>query len=108
MSRHSIYYVGNSMLARLDGLRDNAGDYQSDATVTIESITDADGVEVEGASFPLSMGYVSDTDGRYEAALPDDLEVTDGAWYDATIKAIGADGSVLTVVERIRAAVRRA
>ena len=88
MTHFSKMYVDNSHTIRLDGLVDASGSYVNDATVTMESFTDKAGNAVSGVSVPLTMAYVATSNGRYEGALSESLEISRQKVYTATVKAI--------------------
>ena len=106
MSRHSTLYVGNTSVLRLTGLRDQDGEAQVGATVTLESFADRSGVDVSGISLPAVFSDIGG--GTYELQIEDDLGAIAGTWYTARIRAVSATGAVLVADERVRAAVRRA
>ena len=108
MSKHSIAYVGNTLIAEVGGLRDDAGQYQNDAVVTIETIIDRNGEQISGIVFPVSLSYVGSSNGTYRAAIGATVGFEAEKWYTATFKAVAGSGAVMIVKERIRAQVRRA
>ena len=108
MSDHSIAYVGNTLVAEVAGLMDDDGDYQNDATVTLESVVDQKGVAVSGITVPLAMNYVASSNGTYRATISKDAAFTAERWYVATFKAVASSGAVMVIEERVRAQKRRA
>ena len=105
----SVFYVGNSAIARVDSLRDEDGNYVNDATVTLESFTnEAGGGAVGGVTTPLTLSYVAGTNGRYEAALSHSLAVTPGEWYVGVFRAVTSGGLRGQWTERVRAQTRSA
>lgn len=83
MSNHSPLYINNSMLAVVEGLRDNHGTLIEDGTVVVTDLVTKSGVQVGGIILPLTMDHVGE--GRYEAVIPP-LSVPQGLYY-ATIRA---------------------
>lgn len=80
-------YVGNTNLLELIGLTDQITDqFINDATVT-GTIVDSEGNEVDGVVWPLSMPYVSGSDGDYRASVSDDAEFIAGNCYIAQVTA---------------------
>lgn len=80
-------FVGNTCLLELVELLDTqTGGYINDATVTV-TIVDSDGNEVSGETFPLTMSYVSSSDGLYRCTLLHGLGFTAGHTYTAQITA---------------------
>jgi hypothetical protein len=62
-----------------------AGDYVNDATVTVTLYKDETGNEVSGETWPLSMSYVTSSNGDYEATLSDLLSLREGRSYVAVV-----------------------
>jgi hypothetical protein len=58
---HALY-VGSDMLLRLLGLRDAVGVYQDGATVQA-TVMDADGTEVSGQTWPVTMSSIRNSAG---------------------------------------------
>lgn len=82
-------FVANTNVLELIGLRSNINDtYINDATVTV-TIKDADGVEVTGETWPLTMDYVAASNGNYRAILVDGLALVGKRKYVAYISADG-------------------
>lgn len=107
MPKSSKIYIGNTSVARLSGLVDEAGAYQNDATVTLESLVHRDtGAAVSNLTTPAGMSYVAASNGVYEVAIPNDVGVVEGEWYEATFQAISSSGDYGTWTEPMRA-VRR-
>ena len=86
-----VAYVLSDNEIMLDGLALSDGTYQNDATVTV-TLYDSAGVEVTGESWPLSMAYVSASDGDYKATLADTLGVTENKKYRAVVTAVASSG----------------
>jgi len=83
-------YIANDNTVVLDGLRDVDDAYINDATVAVEDVIDADGATVAGISLPLSMPYVTDSNGKYRATLQDTAEFVADAPYTAIVTVDGA------------------
>ncbi len=82
-------FVANDNILTLDGLTNTAtASYINDATVQV-TVKDSNGTPVTGESWPLAMGYVSASNGKYRAVLQDTLSVTVGANYTAEITVDG-------------------
>ena len=89
MASVEIYYVGNDNVIVLDELTNSAtAAYINDATVTV-TVKDSAGVNVVGETWPLAMGYVSASNGKYRAVLQDTLSMTADRAYVAHIDAAG-------------------
>lgn len=81
-------YKDNDNLVSVVGLTNVAGDaYVNDATVTLVSLTDSGGDEVSGVSWPLTLSYVSGSDGNYRGVIDAAAELTAGATYTGTVTA---------------------
>lgn len=77
MAEIETLYIENDNLIRLSGLRDGAHEiYLNGATVTVTLVDAASGEEIDGETWPLTMDYISGTDGSYHAILPYDLALT--------------------------------
>jgi hypothetical protein len=89
----AIIYIANDNVLELTGLQNSVSDaYQNSATVTV-TVTDSAGTDVVGETWPVTLVYVSGSNGDYRANLTDSLVLTDGSKYAATITAdAGANG----------------
>lgn len=82
-------FVGNDMELKVDGLRNaSTGSAINNATVTA-SVTDSTGTTVGGMSFPLTLNYVSGSDGDYSGTLEDTTSLVAGSVYTVTINISG-------------------
>lgn len=82
-----IILVENDNVVELDGLRNPVtGAFLNAATVDI-TITDSAGVEVAGETWPLSIPFVSGSDGIYRVVLDKVIEFIAGQRYTAVINA---------------------
>jgi hypothetical protein len=82
-------FVANTNVLDLIGLKNEiAGTFINNAVVTV-TIKDDKGVNVGGATWPMTMAYVAASDGDYRAFLSEDLSFLAKAKY---IAAIDADG----------------
>jgi hypothetical protein len=61
------------------------GDYVNDATVTVTLYKGETGNTVAGETWPLSLSYVSASNGDYEAVLSDGLALREGRIYVAVV-----------------------
>lgn len=89
MSANATLYVSNDTLVRVQGLRNaslSASGYVNDATMTA-TVVDSTGDEVSGQSWPLTLSYVSDSDGNYEGTIQDTAEITAGSSYTIKVTA---------------------
>ena|SRR5690554_6635024 len=107
MSNYSALYVGNTSIIEVDGLADQDGAYQIDATVTLESLVDKrTGVAVSGVTVPLTLFYVASSNGKYQGTIPHDAGATAGRVYIATILAISSAGQRAQWTETVLGQVR--
>jgi hypothetical protein len=71
----------SDQLLTVTGLVDpTTSTFVNDATVEA-TMTDMDGVEVVGQSWPLTLAYVAASDGDYQALLEDDRVLIEGQFY---------------------------
>jgi hypothetical protein len=84
-----VLYIDNTGIVEVQNLRDVDGAFINDATVTLEDITAVvGGASVTGITYPLAMAYVTGSDGKYRALVPDDAGLTAGESYVAGVKAV--------------------
>jgi hypothetical protein len=91
----SIYYKDNDNVIEIDGAMNSiTGDYLNTATVTLTSIKDLSGVAVTGVTFPMTMTYVTASNGKYQAIIDKAAVITNGKEYTAIVDATqsGIDG----------------
>lgn len=87
MSCEFAFYVGNTNVVRLSGLkRADAGPYINDASVEV-TVKDMAGNPVTGQTWPAGMPYVAGTDGNYEGVLSASLAIVAGRTYTAFVNA---------------------
>lgn len=78
-------FVANTNNLELLGLQNASnGAYVNDATVTV-TVKDAAGVNVSGETWPISMDYVSASNGNYRCVLAHTISFSSGATYTAEI-----------------------
>lgn len=79
-------FVANTNNLHLIGLKSASdGDFINDATVTV-TIKDSAGATVSGQSWPVSMNYVSASDGDYLGVIPHTTQLLSGRNYTAEIE----------------------
>ncbi len=87
-----ILFDKNSMLLRLNGARDaKTAAFLNAATVTAR-LVDAQGVDIVGQTWPLTLDYVATSDGDYCGTLNDTLEQTIDAIETAQVTFDGGMG----------------
>lgn len=92
----SSLLVSTDNIVEIDGLQDQSdSSYINDATVTV-TLLDAGDNEVSGQSWPLTMSYVSGSNGKYRATLIDTLSLKANRRYLAKIEADGGSGRLRT------------
>jgi len=78
-------YIGSDNLVTVDELYDVAdASYLSGASVEA-TLRDRSGTEVTGVSWPISLSYVSGSDGKYRGNIPDAASLSRGKRYELTI-----------------------
>lgn len=87
-SRYSTIFLDNDSLLVLSGLRDRAGNLIIDATVTLESLLDKRGHDVDGLTTPVGLN--ADGEGNYELLLPKELAFVAERFYYANVKAVAS------------------
>ena len=88
-----IYLYANDNLIELIGLQDLSDDaYINNATVTVTVKDKSSGQSIEGETWPLTLKYVSGSNGNYSVILRDTLSVSLNQQLVAEITAnAGAD-----------------
>jgi len=83
----SNLYLSNDNLLSVENLKNAAtGVYVNDATVTA-TLKNSNGVNVTGQSWPLTLAFVSSSNGVYRGTLEDGLSLAEGEVYTAEITA---------------------
>ena len=78
-------FVANTNNLELLGLQNASnGAYVNDATVNV-TVKDLSGVNVSGETWPISMNYVSGSNGNYRCVLSNNLSFSPGMIYTANI-----------------------
>lgn len=96
-------YIDSDNLVTVDALYDNAAAaYVNNATVTV-TLLDRAGNEVSGETWPVSLSYVSGSDGKYRGTLSDSLVLKKGKYYEVKIEIDGGAGKALTVKRKLPA-----
>lgn len=87
MSSFSNWYISSDNVIQLDKFYDavNAA-YLNAATVTA-TMKDLEGTEVTGETWPVTLIYVSGSDGKYQATVDKDLVLTENSSYFIEITA---------------------
>jgi hypothetical protein len=87
-------FVANTNLLDLVGLQ-SASDsqYVNDASVSV-TVVDSKGVEVTGATWPLTMSYLAASKGNYRAALPAVISFVAGREYTAVVSVDAGNGNI--------------
>jgi hypothetical protein len=108
MTLQSTIYVGaNTHVVEVQNLKDSAGITQTDATVTLSTITDLrTGVQVAGISFPILLAHIGS--GLYRGLIPHDAGFIANRVYSAAISAVSSAGYRALWDERLVAKVRNA
>src|SRR5262245_59463288 len=81
-----LIYIENTNVIELNGLHNEiTGSYQNAATV--EARIQYCGEDVEGQSWPVTLDYITDSNGDYRGLLDAALELRDGRQYTAVVVA---------------------
>ena len=88
-----VAYVANDNTLTLEGLQNAITEsYINDATVSVTLYESDHTTEVSGESWPLTMDYVSASNGNYRATLADTLSLSPNDRYFADVTADGGAG----------------
>ena len=96
--RQLILDVDNDNTVYLDSLTGPDGEYVNNATVTAV-LKDSTGTNVTGVSWPLTLAYITDSNGRYSGVIESVADLIDGATYILGVTAT-VDGDMNTYIER--------
>jgi hypothetical protein len=103
----NILFVDNDNYIEVSGLRNGATDaYENSASLTC-TLKNSAGTNVTGQSWPLTLSYVSSSNGVYRGVLDDGLDLTAGETYYATVTGT-ASGLTISVTVGVKAVERRA
>ena len=103
-------YVGNSNVLQLGTTNSPLTNTITDtvdtgATVTSTITLAADGTEITGESWPVTLSHNSG--GIYQYTLADDIALTEHYWYDVEISATGSGGEKGKWNARVKAEARK-
>jgi len=91
MDAPQFYYYKNDNMLELNGLKDEiTEEFVNDADVTA-SVKDSENVEVTGQTWPLTLDYITASDGIYRGVLEAALDVAVG---DKLTVEVTVDGGV--------------
>ena len=85
----NLFSGNNTIEVLLEGLKNGTtNEYINDATVTVV-IYESDGAtEVTGQSWPVTMGYVTSSNGNYRGIVSADSNIVTGGKYVIKVNAI--------------------
>lgn len=90
----NIIYKDNDNTIKLMSLvNGDTGAYINDATVAV-TLKDVNGSNVVGETWPLTMSYVTGSNGQYKATLKDTLTLTANDRYTAYITAVSGTANL--------------
>lgn len=91
------WYINSDQLLSVDGLSDPVtGAYVNNASVTA-TMYEADGVtEVQGVTWPLTVSYVSSSNGNYNGVLDDSRVLVEGNLYWIEVEADAGNDLIKT------------
>lgn len=92
MSNVTILYVGNDTVLEVRGLKNEVTGAFLNAAAVTATLVDAEGDQVTGQSWPVTLAYVTGSDGLYRATLSYGMGLTSGGRYTAQITANGGSG----------------
>lgn len=73
--------IGNDQTISVSGVQDAvSGDFINNAVITA-TVKDACGEQVSGQDWPLTLNYVTDSDGNYRGTFEDGLELVENEIY---------------------------
>lgn len=97
------FFVGSTNTVEIDGvhLRQNEdattgvpSSYDNAATVVLEDLETTAGVDVTGITFPVTLSYVTSSDGKYRGNFADTAGLTIGVEYRGIVKVTAATGEI--------------
>jgi len=92
MAEAFVMWVDNDMLVEIDGLQDSSDDSYLNAATVTATIKDPDGTEITGQSLPISLSYVSSSNGKYQGVFDTLLSLTVGD--TGTIEVTAVEGTL--------------
>jgi hypothetical protein len=84
MASEPIYISSDNVIEAVDQYDTVAGTYLNSATFTV-TIKDISGASVSGVTWPVTMNYVSASNGKYRAVIDKTLAIVAGVTYFAEI-----------------------
>ena len=82
------WYINNDQLLKVEGLRDPVTSAYVNAAIIEATMYESDGVTpVSGQSWPLTLDYVSASNGNYQGLLEDGRVLTYGEIYWIEVRA---------------------
>ena len=92
MPRAYVMFVDNDMLVEVDKLQDSSDDSFLNAATVTAVLKDENGTNVTGQIMPISMSYVSASDGKYQGIFDSVVALSDGDC--GTIEITAAEGTL--------------
>lgn len=80
-----IIYEDNDNVIEVSELKDQVADTFLNNQIVEVTIKDLDGTELSGQTWPISLSYVSGSNGKYRATLPDTLAFDSDKEYVAEV-----------------------
>jgi len=106
MLNSKILYLNNSHVLQLLGLKNGLDNAFSSSAVVTATLKDSKGNNVPGQTWPLTLNYVADSDGSYNAVLNAGLGLVKNKQYHLKITAVD-NGLTATWDDYIKAEVRQ-
>lgn len=92
MSNVTVLFTGNDTVVEVKGLKGEVTGLPMNAATVTATLVDETGTQVTGQSWPVSLSYVTGSDGNYRATLSHLLAITAGGKYTLNITADGGAG----------------
>jgi len=105
MSTENILLIANSNMLELNGLHNAVTNTFVNSATVVATLQDSQGVDVVGETWPVTLSYVSGTNGCYRVLLDPSIVLTDGDRYRLQLTAQG-DGLTAQWDDYIRAKIR--
>lgn len=88
-----VLLIGNDQTIKVLGLKDEvSGDFINGLTTVTARVKNKDGSSVAGENWPITLEYVTDSDGDYQGNLDDALKLVNNRLYTVEISVDGGGG----------------
>ena len=101
MSATLVLSPNNTYTMKLSSLKNtNQVGFVNDAAVTM-TLQERSGAEVAGQVWPLTLVYVTDSDGEYTGTISADVEITVDRKYKVKINVVDGSGAKMEKLEDV-------